>query len=587
MLGANVQRDLTEFRVWAPKAQRVTLCLVGKNGCLQELAMEPATGGEFGLSAKAGPGDRYFYLLDDDPLQLPDPVSRFLPDGVHGPTEIVDPDSFSWTDQQWRGVPYGEYILYELHVGTFTHEGAFDSAIEKLDYLKDLGITAVELMPVAAFPGKRNWGYDGVSLYAAQESYGGPDALKRFVDAAHEKGLAVVLDVVYNHLGNEGNYLSRFAPYFTHKHSTPWGDAINFDDRDCRYVREYIIENALYWIREYHVDGLRMDAVHAIKDDSPVHILAELRDRVQQFASAARRDITLVAESDENSPRYVRPREQHGYGLDGIWSDDFHHAAHALFTGENEGYYMDFGRVDQLVKALREGFVFQGEEFKFWGKPRGEAPWDLPLESHVICIQNHDQVGNRALGERLTSLIPIGARRILAALLLLAPETPLLWMGQEYDEQNPFQFFTDYGDPALQKAVREGRRNEFKDFKRFEEEIPDPQDAATFTRSKLSWIRDPQQQHTLDWYRQLLCLRGKLYSGDARRTCRVGAQGGTQLVMQIPATQPEVVVCANWSGAHIAAPEHLMRMLEFRAEQYAVAVFATDELLNNVRRLCA
>jgi maltooligosyltrehalose trehalohydrolase len=549
--------------------------------------MEPDAGGEFRLVADARAGDRYYYLLDDDPLQIPDPVSRLLPEGVHGPTEIVDPSAFKWRDSDWRGIPYRDYIVYELHIGTFTAEGTFDSAIAKLDYLRDLGVTAVELMPVNAFPGKHNWGYDGVSMYAVQESYGGPDALKRFVDAAHQRGLAVVLDVVYNHLGNEGNYLSKFGPYFTDKHTTPWGDAINFDDRDCSHVREYIIENAIYWIGEYHLDGLRMDAVHAIKDDSPKHVLAELRDRVQQFASDVDRNVTLVAESDENSPRYVRSPEKGGYGLNGVWSDDFHHAMHTLFTGEHEGYYQDYGKIEDLVKALNEGFVFQGQNFKFWNKPRGEKPGDMPLEDHVICIQNHDQVGNRALGERVSSLVPFGARKMMAAVLLLAPETPLLWMGQEYDEDHPFQFFTDYRDPVLQKAVREGRRNEFRDFKSFGSEFPDPQDFATFERSKLNWQHSPEQQQMLEWYRQLLCLRSQIYSRETLRDCQAKALGPASLEVQIPAQNPRVILRAAWGDVKLLRQQSGEAILKSDIDGYTVEITAAAEIARELRRHCA
>ena len=586
MLGATVQDNATEFAVWAPKAQRVTVRLLRRNNGSEDLAMEPRTSGEFHLTAKAHAGDRYFYLLDDDPVQVPDPVSRLLPEGVHGLTEIVDPNAFRWTDQNWRGVPFRDYIIYELHIGTLTPEGTFDSAIEKLDYLRTLGISVIEIMPVAAFPGKRNWGYDDVSIYAVQESYGGPDGLKRFVDAAHAKGLAVVLDVVYNHLGNEGNYLGKFGPYFTHKHTTPWGDAINFDDRECRHVREYFMENALYWIREYHIDGLRMDAVHAIKDDSPTHILAELRDRVQKFAAEAGREVTLVAESDENSPRYARPRGQSGYGLNGIWSDDFHHAAHALFTGEREGYYQDFGNPEQLVKAINAGFVFQGQPFKFWGKPRGEEPADMPIEAHVICIQNHDQVGNRAFGERLTSLVPRGVRKLLAALLLLAPETPLLWMGQEYDEANPFQFFTDFGDPGLQKAVSEGRRNEFKDFSGFGSQVPDPQDPATFKRSSLNWQHTPEQQEMLDWYRQLLRLRRVLYAEGKPRTALAKPLNSSSIELRIPAENPQVIIRADWSKSPDRQTLEGHLLLSSEEDAAHLQVFATNAA-GDLRRLCA
>jgi len=587
MLGAQVNGNQTEFRIWAPFAERLTLRLLRRNGNRDDFPMQRSENGDFRLNANASPGDKYFYLINDDPLQLPDPVSRFLPDGVHGPTAIVDPDSFRWSDQTWRGTPFGDYVIYELHIGTFTPAGTFDSAIEKLDYLKDLGITAVELMPVAAFPGKRNWGYDGVSMYAVQASYGGPDGLKRFVDAAHLRGLAVVLDVVYNHLGNEGNYLGKFGPYFTHKHTTPWGDAINFDDRDCPHVRDYFIENALYWVHEYHIDGLRMDAVHAIKDDSPTHVIAELRDRIQQFAAENNRQITLVAESEENAPRYVRPRNQGGYGLDGVWSDDFHHAAHALFTNEHEGYYQDFGKPEQLVQALNEGFVFQGQTFTFWGKARGEKPEGMPLESHVICIQNHDQVGNRAFGDRLTQLVPLGVRKLLASLLLLAPETPLIWMGQEYDEQHPFQFFTDYGDPNLQKAVREGRRNEFKDFASFGKEVPDPQDPATFERSKLNWQHTPEQRDMLGWYRQLLCLRRKLYVNSQPRSAHAELPNSAAIELRIPADNPVAILRAEWGDCPAKTTGEWPVLLESQAEGGHVTIFGSPNFARSLKRPCA
>lgn len=545
MYGASSKGGQTEFRVWAPKAKRIQLRVLNGTGADRQMKRMP--NGDFQLTTDAQPGDRYFYLVDDDPLRLPDPVSRFLPEGVHGPTQILDPDRFRWTDQNWSGLEFGKYINYELHVGTFSPQGTFNGVIEKLDYLKQLGITAIELMPVAAFPGKRNWGYDGVSMYAVQESYGGPEGLKRLVNAAHGKGLAVVLDVVYNHLGSEGNYLSRFGPYFTSRHKTPWGDAINFDDVGSEGVRNYIVENARYWVEEYHIDGLRLDAVHEIKDESPQHILSEMREAVQQFAAGAGRLVTIVAETDENLTKYVRPPEQGGYGLNGVWSDDFHHAAHAFFTREREGYYQDYGSPEQIVKAMNEGFVFQGEKFKFWGKPRGESSESMPLEAHVICIQNHDQVGNRALGERLAVLVPRGVRKLMAALLLVAPETPLIFMGQEYDEHSPFQFFTDFGDPQIRKAVSEGRRREFKDFSGFENEFPDPQDPATFERSKLKWKFTTEQQEMLNWYRQLLEVRQAVYSNGVR-TCRARLRGPSVIELQAPGGEPLLKMVASWSG---------------------------------------
>ncbi|MCI0351494.1 MAG: malto-oligosyltrehalose trehalohydrolase, partial [Acidobacteriales bacterium] len=429
--------------------------------------------------------------------------SRYLPQGVHGPTHIVDPDQFQWSDAGWRGLSLNEYVLYELHVGTFSPQGTFQGVIEKLEYLKhSLGVNVIELMPVAAFSGVRNWGYDGVSPYAVQHSYGGPDGLKRVVNAAHAVGLAVVLDVVYNHLGNEGNYLRMFAPYFTDRHHTPWGEAINYDGPGSEGVRRYFIENALYWIREYHLDGLRLDAVQTIYDDSRNHILQEIQSNVQSLASELGRPVCVIAETDENDAKIVRPTGQGGYGLDALWSDDFHHSVHAFFTGERSGYYQDFGQPRQIVRALNEGFVYQGENFKFWNRPRGTKPAGMPLPAHVICIQNHDQVGNRAFGERLTQLASRGQRKLAAALLLLAPHTPLLFMGQEYDETNPFQFFTSYGDPQLANAVSEGRKREFKDFAF--DQIADPQDPATFEHSRLNRQLGTDSNDMLRWCRALL-----------------------------------------------------------------------------------
>jgi maltooligosyltrehalose trehalohydrolase len=583
MMGANPKADRTEFRVWAPSAKRAKVRLIGRDGGHRDLRMGKS-GDTFELVAEALPGDRYFYLLDNDPLQFPDPVSRLLPEDVHGPTEIVDPAAFAWTDSNWRGVEYREYVLYELHVGTFTPKGTFDGVIDKLDHLKELGVTVIELMPVGAFPGKRNWGYDGVSMYAVQASYGGPEGLKRLVEAAHAKGLAVVLDVIYNHLGAEGNYLSKFGPYFTSKHKTPWGDAFNYDDKHSEGTRNYVRENAVYWICEYHLDGLRMDAVHSIQDESKTHILVEIRDAVQKFAAQARRRVCLMVESHENSPRYVKPRSQGGFGMDGIWSDDFHHALHAVATGESEGYYQDFGGVEKLVKALNEGFVFQGEEFKFWGKPRGESSRGMPLEAHVVCMQNHDQVGNRALGERLTKLVSLGMRKIMAAIVLLAPETPLLFMGQESDEPAPFQFFTDFGDPNLQIAVSEGRRKEFKGFSGFGNEFPDPQNSATFERSRLSWDLTPERREMLEWYRQLLRLRGTLNSSERKRNCSARVLGESGMEMQVPASKPQLVLRADWTGEKISsAPGGWSQALRVEDGEYRLEIWVSPEIQNQLR----
>ena len=581
MYGATLERGRAEFRVWAPHARQVTLRLAGS----RDLPMQRSSDGTFSAQAAARAGDRYSYLLDDH-KPLPDPVSRLLPEGVHGPTAIVDPNSFEWGDQGWRGLELRDYVIYELHVGAFSPEGTFEGIARRLDYLKSLGISVIELMPVAAFPGVRNWGYDGVSMYAVQASYGGPDGLKRLVDAAHRAGLAVILDVVYNHLGNEGNYLRLFGPYFTHHHSTPWGDAINYDDEGCEGVRRYVVENALYWIREYHLDGLRLDATQTIRDDSPRHIVAEIQERVQGLATELGRRVCVIAETDENDRRYVLPQAEGGYGVDAVWSDDFHHAVHAFLTGEREGYYQDFGRKEQIVRALNQGFVYQGEPFRFWnGRSRGTPAANIPLPAHVICTQNHDQVGNRARGERLDALVPRGACKLAAALLLLAPETPLLFMGQEYGETAPFQFFTDYGDPVLQNAVREGRRREFEHFVAFGGEVPDPQDPRTFERSRIQlpaasgqWpVSAGKQSHREDmlkWYRKLIELRREVViPGD--RTCRAELAGGA-IVLQAPAREPKLRVLAALPDSSQQAPHQSPEWREILASDedgYRITIF--------------
>lgn len=576
--GAKLRGGEAEFRLWAPRARQVTLRLLSHGDFPMRREGEAFTAR---LPARAG--DRYFYIVDNG-TPLPDPVSRLLPESVHGPTEIVDPDAFRRSDHNWRGLELRDYILYELHVGTFTPPGTFDGVIEKLDYLKSLGVSVIELMPVAAFPGVRNWGYDGVSPYAVQASYGGPEGLKRLVNAAHGAGLGVVLDVVYNHLGPEGNYLSRFGPYFTSRHQTPWGDAINYDGPDAHEVRRYFVDNALYWVREYHLDGLRLDAVQTICDDSPKHIVQEIAESVHALAEDLCRRVTVIAETDENDARYLRPVERGGYGADAVWSDDFHHALHTLLTHEREGYYQDFGRGEQLARALNEGFAFQGERFELWdGRARGTPAPDVPLYRHVICTQNHDQVGNRARGERLTELVPCGARKLAAALLLLAPHTPLLFMGQEYDEEAPFQYFTDHGDPALQKAVSEGRRKEFEQFTW--DQVPDPQEAATFERSTLQWpvvsgqwsvgrqssVVSPQAE-MLEWYGELIDLRRRVVM-PGERTCRAEWRGA-MLVMQVPAREPRVMVVAGFAGTTAYEPGPAwQRVLRADQDGYSTAVY--------------
>ena len=409
-------------------------------------------------------GTRYFYLLNGK-QRRPDPVSRSQPEGVHGPSEVINPGEFQWKDGAWPGIPLGEMIIYEIHTGTFTTEGTFRAIIPYLDYLKDeLGVNCIELMPIAQFPGARNWGYDGTYPYAPQNSYGGSDGLKSLINACHLKGLAVILDVVYNHLGPEGNYLGDFGNYFTDRYKTPWGPAFNFDGRESDEVRKYIIDNSLYWVTENHFDGLRIDAVHGIFDFSPRHILHDLQEAVHRQARILGRSIVVIAESSRNDVRVIEPPAKAGYGLDAQWNDDFHHSLHALLTKERNGYYQDFGDLNQLAKALREGFVYSGQYSSFWKRRQGSSSEHLSPEKFVIFSQNHDQVGNRIKGERLTSLVSFEALKLVAGVVLLAPNIPLLFMGEEYGEDAPFLYFINHSDPSLIEAVRKGRREEWAAF---------------------------------------------------------------------------------------------------------------------------
>ncbi|HEX7125217.1 MAG TPA: malto-oligosyltrehalose trehalohydrolase, partial [Thermodesulfobacteriota bacterium] len=504
------------FRVWAPRCRSLEVEVTPAGGAPVRVAAARDAEGYYEAVVEGGPGLRYRYVLDGERAR-PDPAARALPDGVHGAAEVVDMGAFVWSDAAWRGRPLHEYVVYELHVGTFTPEGTFEAVIGRLADLRALGVTAIELMPVASFPGDRNWGYDGVGLYAPQRSYGGPEGLARLVDACHEQGLCVVLDVVYNHLGPEGNYLAEFGPYFTDRHKTPWGDAVNFDGPDSAPVRRFVVENAVRWVTEFHVDALRLDAVHGIVDDSPVHILRELNDAVQRAARRAGRAVHVIAESDLNDRRVIDRVSAGGYGLAAQWSDDFHHALHALVTGERSGYYADFGRVDQLVKAYTEGFVYTGQRSTYRGRPHGTPSRDLPGERFVVFAQNHDQVGNRALGDRL----PREARPLAAFCILLSPYTPLLFMGEEYGEDAPFQFFTDHVDAEIADATREGRRREFAAFAQFAgEEVPDPQDPATFARSKLTGRGDERLRGLFgDLLRMRRTVRGEAqcrFDEDAR-----------------------------------------------------------------------
>ena len=505
--GARLLPDgAVQFSVWAPRIQHVALQLFQPQ---RRIAMERGVDGvHTAIVRDVSPGDLYAYRLDDTRTR-PDPVSRWQPDGVHGPSAIIDPSAFRWTDQEWRGRALHELILYELHCGTFTPEGTFFAVIPQLDCLiHELGITAIELMPVAAFPGARNWGYDGVHPFAPHTSYGGPLGLKTLVNACHEKGLAVVLDVVYNHLGPEGNYLSEFGPYFTDRYHTPWGQALNFDGDDSAEVRRYFIDNALYWVTEYHIDGLRLDAIHGIYDASPKHVLQELAEAVHAEAQALGRTVHVISESDLNDNRVITTRDNGGWGHDAQWSDDFHHALHALLTKERNGYYHDFGSVRDLQTAITDGFVYQGQDSPYRQRSHGTPSRHLPGERFVICSQNHDQVGNRAFGERLSTLIPFPALKLAAGLILCAPNIPLLFMGEEYGEPAPFLYFTSHTDPDLAQAVRDGRRREFARFA-WAGEIPDPQDPETFVRSQLNLKLREQGEHCalLRFYRDLIAVR--------------------------------------------------------------------------------
>jgi maltooligosyltrehalose trehalohydrolase len=505
-LGATYLGDgRCQFLVWAPLASRVEVHLVSPEERIFPLARD-AQGYHGATSEGVAPGYRYLYHLDAE-RERPDPASRFQPQGVYGPSQVVDP-SFPWGDRGWSGLPLEEYIIYELHVGTFSGEGTFEAVIPHLDELKALGVTAVELMPVAQFPGERNWGYDGACLFAVQDSYGGPEGLRRLVNACHRQGLAVVLDVVYNHFGPEGNYLADFGPYFTGRYQTPWGAALNFDGPFSDEVRRFFIENASYWLTEFHIDALRLDALHSILDISSYPFIAELAARFHEQAAKLKRRAYLIGESAANDARLIRAPERGGYGLDAQWNDDFHHALHVLLTGEQDGYYQDFGGLEQLVKAFREGFVYSGQYSQYRKRRHGVASGDIPAHRFVVFAQNHDQVGNRINGERLSQIVSFEGLKLAAGIVLLSPFLPLLFMGEEYGEKAPFPYFVSHSEPALIEAVRRGRREEFASFQ-WSGEIADPQDEATFLSARLDRSLRGEGWHgtLLEFYKELIRLR--------------------------------------------------------------------------------
>jgi maltooligosyltrehalose trehalohydrolase len=496
------------FLVWAPLISRVEVHILSPEERMVPLE-KVSRGYHYGVVQGVKPGTRYFYRLDGN-TERPDPASKFQPEGVHGSSQVVDPH-FGWEEPHWSGIPFSHYVIYELHVGTFTAQGTFDAIIPHLDELKDLGITSIMIMPVAQFPGDRNWGYDGVYPFAVQNSYGGPEGLKRLIDACHQRGLAVILDVVYNHLGPEGNYFHDFGPYFTDRSRTPWGEAINFDGPDSDEVRRFFIENAVFWVTEFRVDALRLDAVDRIFDISALHFLQELGAAVHEQAERLNRRIHIIAESDLNDVRIIRSPELGGYGLDAQYNDDFHHSLYALLTGERTAYYKDFGRLQDLAKAFAEGFVYSGAYSPARRRRHGHSSKEIAPRQFVVFAQNHDQVGNR---RRLSALVSFEGLKLAAAVVLLSPFIPLLFMGEEYGETAPFPYFVSHSDPDLIEVVRRGRREEFA-YCQWPDEPPDPQEEATRQSASLDHSLRDQGQHRIlyELYKELIKLRNETRAG--------------------------------------------------------------------------
>ena len=505
-LGVNFNEEgQADIALWAPKVDYAEIYYVDKN------KSEQLIGGELGLwtltTDSLKPGDLYFFKLDGK-VQFPDPASLSQPDGVHGASQAINNREFNWTDEKWKNFALKDYIFYELHVGTFTSEGTFAAIEEKLDYLIDLGITAIEIMPVSQFSGERNWGYDGVFPFSVQNSYGGAKGLQQLVNTCHNKGLAVVLDVVFNHIGPEGNHLENFGHYFTDKYHTPWGNAINFDDAWCDHVRNFFIENTLMWFRDFHIDGLRMDAVHAIKDFSPLHILQEIKLYVDELIHETGRNHYLIAELDLNDTRYINAISKGGFGLDAQWIDEFHHALRVSSGQPKTGYYSDFDSIVSLAKSYEDAYVYDGAYSDHRKKKFGVKAAENPGQQFVVFSQNHDHVGNRMLGERTSELVSFEMQKLLAGAVLVSPYLPMLFMGEEYGETNPFQYFVSHTDPELADAVRKGRKKEFEAF-HMEGEAPDPMSEGTFEKSKLQWQLTEQEPHKtmLSFYKKLITIR--------------------------------------------------------------------------------
>jgi maltooligosyltrehalose trehalohydrolase len=548
------------FGVWAPKAKKMSLKWRGST-----LSMEgPNKRGWWTLEVEdAGCGDDYSFLMDDDPTAYPDPRGLRQPNGVHGPSRLYGHDAFEWHDQLWRGSPRTGAVLYEVHIGTFSKAGTFDGAIEHVDYLVDLGVTHIEVMPVAEFAGDRGWGYDGVALFATHEPYGGPDGFKRLIDACHAKGISVILDVVYNHFGPVGSYANKFGPYLTSKHKTPWGDAVNLDEGGSDEVRRFFCDNALMWLKDYHCDGLRFDAVHEFYDRSAVNFMEQLSVEVERLSATVGREYYLIAESDLNDPRVIRPREAHGYGMDSQWSDDFHHALFTLlYTKEpGRGYYGDFGKLADLHKALKHAYVYDGQYSSYRKSRHGRLVEGLSSHHFVHFDQNHDQVGNRAQGERLEHLCGMDAAKVAIGLVLMAPYVPMLFMGEEFAASSPFLYFADHDDDEMRRLVAEGRKRDFALFG-FGDDVPNPEEVETFERSKLKWeeINEGKHAEMLGWVKALIKLR----------RCTVALNDGSMQHLMVSSDEGKLTLVLQRDEARI--------VLNLGSESYGFELLESEEL---------
>jgi len=561
------------IKVWAPRADKVDLQIQNTR-----LSMNRKSGSGWWEieAALAIHGVDYAFVLNDG-NPIPDPRSSWQPGGVFGLSRILDHTQFIWHDQNWQAPPLSAAIIYELHIGTFSVEGTFDGAITHLDFLRDLGVTHIELMPVNGFSGLHGWGYDGVNLYAPHEAYGGPEGLKRLVNACHERGLAVILDVVYNHLGPEGNYLENFGPYFTDRYNSPWGKAVNFDAQQSDEVRRYFCDNALMWLRDYHFDALRIDATHAIHDSSAIHILEQLAREVKELSASLKRHFYLIAESDLNDPRYLHSFDAYGYGIDAQWNDDFHHALHAILTNEKEGYYSDFGSLAHLAKAFNKVFVYDGNYSKFRQRNHGRPVINLSGHHFIAFLQNHDQIGNRAQGDRLTQSVSIQLLQVAAALFIFSPFIPMLFQGEEWGASTPFQYFTDFKDSELKKAVKEGRCREFAAFGWKFEQVPDPQSETTFINSKLNWEEHKQEPHfsLFNWYKKLIHLRKEIHELNDGQFEHVTVSFDEK-AKWFMVKRGALVVAANFA-------QHLQRIScpEFQLKEILLSSNAQNVLLND------